>query len=163
MAKRKFDRACTVCGKHYEYCPTCSRFAHMERWHDAYCSQNCKDLYNVTAGYINHWLDPEVEAVRLKELDISYKDKLPHWMQNAIAEMNKIKFIDSDATAQESTEEDVKVDVEEAPPEKSSDEPVAKQEVKHEDPIAETGFKMHKEFKNVSNNTQKYKPNKKKK
>jgi len=62
----------------------------MERWHDAYCSKNCKDLYNVLAGFLNNWLSPEVEAARLSELDLSYQDKLQPWMQDAIKQLQKV-------------------------------------------------------------------------
>lgn len=86
----KFSRICTVCGKEYEYCPNCSKYDHMERWHDAYCSANCKKLYSVCAGYINEWLPKEVEAARLQELDLSYVEKLPQWMQETIAAMKKV-------------------------------------------------------------------------
>ena len=91
MAKgAKFKRICTICGREYEYCTRgCNKFSHMEPWHDAYDVENCKDLYNVTAGYINHWLDPDIEVARLQKLDLSYKDKLPKWMQDAINEMQK--------------------------------------------------------------------------
>ena len=90
MAKKKFERSCSVCGKKYEYCPNCSDFDHLPRWMDAYCSETCKDLYNITAGFINKWLEPEVEAARLTKVDLSYMDKLPAWMKTAIKEIQKV-------------------------------------------------------------------------
>ena len=107
-SKTRFDKICTVCGKHYEYCHTCSRFSHMERWHDAYCSYNCKELYNITAGFINGWQTPEVEAARLAKLDLSYKDKLPQWMQDTIKDIKKV-----DTSAAEAINDALKVDVKE--------------------------------------------------
>ena len=151
MAKEKrFDRYCTVCGKYYEYCPTCSRFAHMERWHDAYCSENCKDLYNVTAGFMNHWQEPEVEAARLQKLDLSYKNKLPAWMQLAINDIKRVDIAEDKKVSEEkSTTEDVEV--------KPDSVGVASQDddVKDEEkPVVET----HKSDK--KNNQNKYKSNK---
>ncbi len=150
MAKEKrFDKYCTVCGKYYEYCPTCSRFAHMERWHDAYCSANCKELYNVTAGFLNNWQEPEVEAERLKKLDLSYKDKLPAWMQVAIREIQRIVVLDEKDTAEEkpATEKvEVKIDVEEAD---------AQDVAVEEKGVSET-YKHEKK----ANTQGKYKPNK---
>lgn len=88
MAKEgRFDRFCTICGKHYEYCPTCSRFDHMERWHDAYCSEDCKNLYNITAGWVNGWKDKDIEIERLKNIDLSRYEYYPQWLKNVIKEM----------------------------------------------------------------------------
>lgn len=87
MAKSKFDRTCSVCGTHYEYCGVCSQYQHLPRWMDAYCSENCKDLYNITAGWINGWLDKEVELARLNKSDLSKKDQFPKWMRDTIKQM----------------------------------------------------------------------------
>lgn len=90
MAKTRADRNCTVCGDHYLYC-RCAEYAHLEPWHDAYCSANCKDLYNITAGWINGWLDKEVELGRLNAADLSKVDRFPQWMQDTIKEMKEYK------------------------------------------------------------------------
>lgn len=100
MANSKYDRSCSICGKIYEYCPNCDRYKHMERWHDAYCSENCKDLYSVTAGYINGWLDKEIESARLAELDLSYADKLPQWMKDVITQLQDINATDEKPVSQ---------------------------------------------------------------
>ena len=92
MAKnRRFERICTICGKQYEYCPTCSKYDHLPRWMDAYCSENCKDLYNITAGWVNGWLDKDVEMVRLGKMDLSNLNKFPKWMQETIKEIKNYK------------------------------------------------------------------------
>ena len=88
---RKFKRICTICHKEYEYCPTCSKYSHLPRWMDAYCSENCKDLYNITAGWINGWLDKDVEIARLSKMDLTNKKQFPKWMQDVIGEMENYK------------------------------------------------------------------------
>ena len=102
MVKTRADRYCTVCGDHYLYC-RCQEYDGMEPWHDAYCSDNCKNLYNITAGWLNNWLDKEVEIARLENCDISKIDKFPQWMQDVIKEMkeyNKKNDIPVDAINQ---------------------------------------------------------------
>ena len=155
MAKEgRFDRYCTVCGKHYEYCPTCSRFSHMERWHDAYCCANCKDLYNVTAGFINHWQEPEVEAVRLQKLDLSYKNKLPAWMQATIKDIQRVELNNADkAVVEESV---VEVVTEEPKVEEIKEE---KKVEKAEAEEKNVTTQLHKFDKKI-NTQNKYKPNK---
>ena len=90
MGKTRADRYCTVCGDHYLYC-RCQEYSHMEPWHDAYDTENCKNLYNITAGWINGWLDKEVEIARLNKCDLSKMDKFPQWMQDTIKEMQNYK------------------------------------------------------------------------
>ena len=90
MAKTRADRYCTICGEHYLYC-RCQEYDHMEPWHDAYCSANCKDLYNITAGYLNGWMEKEVEIARLEKADLSKIDSFPQWMQDTIKEMKNYK------------------------------------------------------------------------
>lgn len=158
MAKEgRFDRYCTVCGKHYEYCPTCSRFSHMERWHDAYCCANCKDLYNVTAGFINHWQEPEVEATRLQKLDLSYKNKLPAWMQAAIRDIQHVELNSVDAAVVEEVvaEPVAEVVVEDIKEEVKEDKEVEKAETEEKNVTAQ----LHK-FEKKVNTQNKYKPNK---
>ena len=93
MAKKisRFDRTCTICGNKYEYCATCSKFSHLPRWMDAYCSENCKDLYNITAGWANNWLDKDIEIARLEKCDLTNIDKYPQWMRDIIKEMQTYK------------------------------------------------------------------------
>ena len=167
MAKQKrWDRVCTICGKEYEYCPTCSKFNHMERWHDAYCSFTCKELYNVCAGYVNGWLAPEVEAARLAKLDLSYIDKLPQWMKDAIKAMQSIDTTNA-AAINEALSGDTKEEVAEAketvvkkkPEEKPIEEPAEeKAEVKETAPEEKLGEKVHREFKQYGTSANKYKP-----
>lgn len=92
MAKKKFERQCTICSSTYQYCPNCSDFDRLPRWMDAYCSERCKEIYNIVAGYLNHWLEPEVEAARLSELELDdeYIGKLSDTMKDAINQLQQV-------------------------------------------------------------------------
>lgn len=91
MAKKRFEKICTICKKKYRYCAQCSDFDHLPRWMDAYCSQNCKDLYNIAAGWLNGWKDKDVEIERLSAIDLSQSDNYPQWLKDAIRDMNLYK------------------------------------------------------------------------
>lgn len=120
MAKvdiKKYARNCSCCKKITYYCPRgCAEFKHIEPWHDAYCSLNCKDLYNICAGFVNGWLTPEQEAERLKDMDLSYEKDLSDWMQDAIKEMKKLWTTDKEDAKIDNkvvkvvNEENIKVD-----------------------------------------------------
>lgn len=90
QAKTRADRVCSICQIEYKYCD-CAEYQHLERWHDAYCSLNCHDLYNITAGWVNNWLDKEVELARLEKSDLSRFEYFPEWMQDVIKEMQGYK------------------------------------------------------------------------
>lgn len=159
--RKRFEKICTCCNKVYEYCSTCSDFDHMERWHDAYCSKNCKELYNVLAGFLNNWLPPEVEAARLSELDLSYKNKLQPWMKDAIAQLQKVdtsaaKAINAalkeDVNAEEKQEEKPKEELK-AIANQAVEENIEPKEVIHEEKKSQTATTQRssipKEFKRV--------------
>lgn len=99
MAKKKFERQCTICSSTYQYCPNCSDFDRLPRWMDAYCSERCKEIYNIVAGYLNHWLEPEVEAARLSELELDdeYIGKLSDTMKDAIVQLRQINTTNAKA------------------------------------------------------------------
>ena len=46
-----YERQCTVCGKIYEYCPRCSKYNHMEKWHIEYCSDQCRTTSSIINRY----------------------------------------------------------------------------------------------------------------
>lgn len=72
----KYERTCIVCGKVTEYCPYCAQYAHMPNWHTIYCSENCKELFDIVSNYkIGKLTDDEVNEQVLK-CDLSYKDRL---------------------------------------------------------------------------------------
>lgn len=87
MSKKRFEKICSICKQEYKYCSQCSDFDHLPRWMDAYCSQNCKDLYNITAGWLNGWKDKDIEIERLKNIDLSRSEYYPQWLKNVIKEM----------------------------------------------------------------------------
>ncbi len=99
MGKNKYDRTCSICGDHYDYCSrNCQEYAHLPKWMNTYCSKTCMDLYDICAGYTFDWFDKKVMAAKL--MTVNYKDKyekLPEWMKKAISEMEK--FDNSNAAA----------------------------------------------------------------
>jgi len=151
MAKKKFERQCTICSSTYQYCPNCSDFDRLPRWMDAYCSERCKEIYNITAGFLNHWLKPEIEAARLSELtlDKEYVEKLPDWVKDAINQLQQI-----DTTNAKAIMSALKNETPEVNPEVS--------DVKHEEAeISSDGDKTIEDNKPLNDNQNKSYQNKK--
>jgi len=107
------ERSCSICNKKYHYCNRgCKDYSHLPRWMDAYCSETCKEVYNICAGFVNNWLEPEVEAARLAELhlDDEYINKLSDDMKSIIRKIQKIDTKNSAAIMQVLKEDDTKAD-----------------------------------------------------
>ena len=49
MAKR--DRVCYTCGTKYEYCPSCLSDSLKPTWMFCFCTEECKDVYEVLSNY----------------------------------------------------------------------------------------------------------------
>lgn len=145
MAKTRYDKNCSVCNKYYLYCGNCSDYDHMERWHDAYCSYDCKELYNITAGFLNGWKTPQEEAERLKKINIPERSNLSDWMNDAIDQLEAIGKVDFDSEKKPEAKEEVK-----------------KEEAKRVEISAQAkqGEKLSQDFKQVQFTAKKYKPSK---
>ena len=44
-------RTCKICGKQYEYCGHCPSKNTIEPWRNLYCSENCRDAFQVMGQY----------------------------------------------------------------------------------------------------------------
>ena len=73
----KLNRTCGICKTKYSYCPTCAADAHKPTWMAVFCSENCKDLYDVINDYKYEKLNKEKAHQRLNDLDLSSTSKLP--------------------------------------------------------------------------------------
>lgn len=91
-------RTCAVCRTSYRYCPKCKEDENKETWYFTFCSENCKDIYNITSDFEdNHVLANEakkkLENLNLSKLDnfgASYKSSIGKIMDSIIEEENYI-------------------------------------------------------------------------
>ena len=44
-------RTCKICGKQYEYCGHCPSKNLIEPWRNLYCSENCRDSFEIMGQY----------------------------------------------------------------------------------------------------------------
>ena len=47
----KHQRICIMCGRSYEYCPNCNKYADKPRWMWNFCSDRCNDICTVLCDY----------------------------------------------------------------------------------------------------------------
>ena len=76
------ERNCTVCGKQYKYCPKCSQYKSMEKWHIEYCSDQCKNTYSIINKYAFKHIDKDQAKMLLEGNNITKKSSiLPKWKE----------------------------------------------------------------------------------
>ena len=85
------ERICSVCKRTYKYCPSCKEDAKKPTWLFAFCSENCRTIYNITSDFENKQL-PDIEAkAKLEKLDLSRKEYFGESYKNSIASIMKAK------------------------------------------------------------------------
>ena len=85
-------RTCCVCHKEYSFCPVCNpedRF--KPTWHFAYCSENCKHIYNITSSFEDGRMTDIEAKAKLEKLDLSRKEYFGESYKNSIASIMKAK------------------------------------------------------------------------
>ena len=92
MGKSKFDKTCVVCGKKYQYCDSCSDFRNFPRWMNAYCSENCRTIFNTMMAYKAKLKTSQEVTEILKKCDLSKKDTFDTGIQTFINEVFGVKL-----------------------------------------------------------------------
>lgn len=78
------NKTCILCGNKYSYCSGCAEFDHLPRWMECYCSENCKDIFNILSSYnINHKTKEEAKAL-LEKCDLTMTDTYSEFNKNCI-------------------------------------------------------------------------------
>lgn len=92
MAKKDM-RTCCVCHREYDFCPVCnSEDVNKPSWHFAYCSENCKEIYEATSGFEDGRVTAAEAMERLGKLDLSHKHNFGESYQKSIAKIMKVKL-----------------------------------------------------------------------
>ena len=84
-------RMCCVCHKEYPFCLCNPEDRLKPAWHFAYCSENCKDIYNITSSFENGRLSDIDAKAKLEKLDLNEKDNFGESYQKSIASIMKAK------------------------------------------------------------------------
>lgn len=84
-------RMCCVCHKEYSFCLCNPEDRLKPTWHFAYCSENCKDIYNITSSFENGRLSDIDAKAKLEKLDLNEKDNFGESYQKSIASIMKAK------------------------------------------------------------------------
>ena len=87
----KKTRICSVCGSSYTFCPRCNEDRDKPNWYFAFCSENCKNIYDTASKFEDGRISGEEAYKSLKELDLSRKEFFGYSYKESIKKINKFK------------------------------------------------------------------------
>lgn len=111
MAKVK--RHCVMCAKEYEYCNSCG--AAPKLWKNIFCSENCRDIYDVLNKYDGKLITKEDGTERLKAFDLSVVPKFNDRFKALANELTPKKEV-----VKKQTKESDETSIEEKPKKKTT-------------------------------------------
>lgn len=85
------ERMCSVCKCNYKYCPSCKDDSKKPTWLFAFCSENCRNIYNITSAFEDKQLVDIEAKKKLEKLDLSRKEYFGTSYKNSIASIMKAK------------------------------------------------------------------------
>lgn len=83
------NRVCKVCGKEYEYCPSCPKDRNKKKFMIMFCGDNCHDIFNTCSAFNMNMIDKDEAKSKLMNLDISNKKRFTKQIQNDIDNIMK--------------------------------------------------------------------------
>ncbi len=131
MNKRDL-RTCCVCRRSYHFCPVCNEEdKNKEPWYFVYCSENCKDIYNIMSSFENGSINAKTANEQLSKLDLSQKDNFGDSYKNTLSKIStEIKKIKADVFQENTNIKDEKMDEVESP-DKGLKIPIRKKGIKN--------------------------------
>ena len=65
------EKVCCVCSRTYEYCGHCDKNAKLNRWKASYCSENCRDIFQILMDYAGKRLPIDVAKQKLSQQNLN--------------------------------------------------------------------------------------------
>ena len=89
------NKTCVMCGKQYKYCENCpSKYNTTETWRNIFCSEECRELYQIYNGYKGGKITDKQAYKRLSKISTVYLNKIKEPMKSVF---NLICGIESSA------------------------------------------------------------------
>lgn len=86
-------RMCSTCRSEYRFCPRCNEDKDKPNWYFAFCSENCKDIYDITSNYSWGNISEKEAKEKLSKLNLSKINNFGESYQNTIAKINSYEDI----------------------------------------------------------------------
>lgn len=82
------NRVCATCGKTYKFCPSCGEDALKPAWMVEYCTEDCKDIWEIATKFnlkvmTKEQARTEMLKIKLNPID-TYSDAVKQDIKNII-------------------------------------------------------------------------------
>lgn len=75
------NRECYLCGKDYQYCPTCSQDKMKPAWMSEFHSENCKNIFDICTRFNMNLMSKTEAQDALNACDLSNKENFKSYVQ----------------------------------------------------------------------------------
>ena len=79
MSRR--SRECYLCGRDYQYCPTCSQDKMKPAWMSEFHSENCKNIFDICTRFNMNLMSKSDAQDALNACDLSNKENFKSYVQ----------------------------------------------------------------------------------
>lgn len=87
------NRECYLCGRDYQYCPTCSQDKMKPAWMSEFHSENCKNIFDICTRF-NMQLMSKTEAQdALNSCNLSNKENFKSYVQRDLENIFKVDVV----------------------------------------------------------------------
>lgn len=81
-------RECVVCKTKYKYCMGCPhKYNTKETWRNIFCSENCREIYQIYNSLKGKEIDKSTAKKRLKKCDLSRLSLFNDFIKNDITQI----------------------------------------------------------------------------
>ena len=86
------NAVCSVCGKKYHICSSCSAAKTFTSWRKIACSANCYKIFSALSSYTNGYAKEEETAKLLRTFDLTESEHFLEPVKRSIDRLLKTPF-----------------------------------------------------------------------
>lgn len=83
------DKKCIVCNKHHKYCVNDPRYDKNETWRNLYCSEECREVFDVYNEFKHGLIKAEEASRRIKKINYDGLDKINEPMRSVLVSVTR--------------------------------------------------------------------------
>ena len=108
------SRECYLCGRHYEYCGSCSSDRMKPAWMSEFHSESCKNIFDICTRFNMNLMSKPAAQDALKSCDLSNKENFKSYVKRDLENIFAVEesiVVNVEAKIEKVTEDEIIVDV----------------------------------------------------
>ena len=91
------NRECYLCGRDYQYCPTCSQDKMKPAYMSEFHSENCKNIFDICTRFNMQLMSKSEAQDALNACDLSNKENFKSYVQRDLENIFKVDVVSAQA------------------------------------------------------------------